>query len=169
MRRYSTRSGLSFGRGDEITRRHQAIAIAVLSVLIAAMVLTYFLVIRPGTTSNEALQRRYLEAMQSELKQASDSIASMSRTGGWGSYVPAATVRSRLYTVQQLYRLYLECGGEEIEGFSDIGSVIDMIDQYVTSIQSSSTSTANSVTDMQNRLDALTDNLRLAQGQDAAR
>ncbi len=163
MRRYSSRSGLSFGRSDELTRIRQGIVIIFLSIALAALVLSYFLMIRPGSTTNESLRQRYMESMQSELKQASDSITKMSRTGGWGSYRPAATVRSNLYALRVLYRLYTDCGGPEIGNFSELDEVIEMTDEYVTAIQNGGTSTANTVTDIQNRVENLMNALRSPQ------
>ena len=163
MRRYSARQSVSFGRSDEYARRRQGIIIAVLAGVLAAGLLAYFLILAPTMTNKGGLQVRYREAMQAEIKQANSIAASnaFSATGGWGEgYRAAQTIRSNLYSVTVLYKLYLEDGGKEINGFSTINNLIGVVDEYVDELKSGGANTTVIVSDVRNQIMSLNDSIQ---------
>ena len=162
MRRYSSRQSVSFGRGDEAARRVQGIVMIILVALLAALLLIYFVAVRPGMTTHGDLQRQYRSAMQSELKSAINVSESLSRNGGWDGYISAAKVRSCVYAVDRIYADYLDAGGTRIAGFDDIESLLSAIDdQYIPALQEGGTRTGNVVTDIRNRLNAMMNAIRM--------
>ena len=158
MRRYSARQSVSFGRSDEYARRRQGVIIAVLAGVLAAGVLIYFLILAPTLTTKADIQQRYRVAMKTEIKQANSmaTSSSFSRTGGWGEgYETAIAIRSKLYGVTVLYKLYLEYGGSEIPGFATLESVITMVDNYTSELTTGVGNTANLVGSVQNAVGEL--------------
>ena len=155
MRRYSARQSVSFGRSDEYARRRQGVVIAVLAGVLAAGVLIYFLILAPTLTTKSEIQQRYRVAMKSEIKQANSmaTSSSFSRTGGWGEgYETAVSIRSKLYSVTVLYKMYLEYDGAEIPGFSTIDSLISTVDGYISELTTGVGNTANIVGSVQSAI-----------------
>ena len=159
MRRYSSRQNVSFGGGGEGAVRARGIVIIVLTVLLLGMLLAYFVLIRPGQSSNRELQERYLTAMQGELKSASNVAENLSRNGGWDAFVNVAKVRSCVYALSSLYQQYLSVGGPAIQGFGEItgeNGLISVIDrEYIPSLTEGGTRTGTVVTEIQTRLQTL--------------
>ena len=169
MRRYSARQSVSFGRSDEYARRRQGIIIAVLAGVLAAGVLVYFLILAPTMTNKGGLQKRYLDTMQAEIKQANNTAASnsFSATGGWGEgYKAAQTIQSNLHCVNVIYNLYISDGGKEIDGFdkNSIEMLINILDDYVNKLKSGGADTTVIVSDVRNQIMMLYDNIQKVAG-----
>lgn len=160
MRRYTSRQNVSFERGADGSRHARNIVNIILIAVLLALLLVFFLLIQPSMSSNTSLQEKYLTSMKSELKSAMNAAETLSRNGGWESYVNVAKVRSCVYALANLYQQYRDVNGSTIEGFDQISELISVIDdQYIPSLNQGGTQTGTVVTEIQNRLNTMNEQI----------